>query len=81
MSATVYALTAEVREAALDVKAVQRRIGAAGPRAYEWRPAEASARARMVALSRERGRDRAADLPGSRVAPDLDSPSGPAAHD
>jgi len=33
MSATVYALTAEVREAALDVKAVQRRIGAAGPRA------------------------------------------------
>ncbi len=52
MSATVYALTAEVREAALDVKAVRRRMRGAGDRAYEWYPAEASARARMVALSR-----------------------------
>jgi hypothetical protein len=55
MSATVYALTAEVREAALDVKAVQRRIRDAGSRVHEWYPAEARARARMVAISREQG--------------------------
>jgi hypothetical protein len=53
MTAKLYSLTREVREAALDVKAIQRRIQAAGDRAYEWYPAQASARERMIALSLE----------------------------
>ena len=51
MTAKIYLLSREVREAALDVKAVERRIREAGDRAYEWYPAHATARARMLALS------------------------------
>ena len=58
MNAKIFALSPEVREAALDVKAVRRRIKASGDRGYEWLPAEASARQRMVALSLEQGRNR-----------------------
>ena len=57
MDAKIFALSREVREAALDAKAVQRRIQAAGHRAYEWYPAHANARARMIALSLEHGED------------------------
>jgi len=57
MNAKILALSREVREAALDAKAVQRRIHAAGHGAYEWYPAHANARARMVALSLEHGKD------------------------
>jgi hypothetical protein len=57
MNAKIFSLSREVREAALDAKAVKRRIEAAGYRAYEWFPAHANARARMVALSLEHGRD------------------------
>jgi len=39
MNAKIFALSREVREAALDAKAVHRRIQEAGHRAYEWRPA------------------------------------------
>jgi hypothetical protein len=59
LTATIYSLTREVREAALDVKAVQRRIQEAGERAYQWYPARASARARMIALSLDRDADHA----------------------
>jgi hypothetical protein len=55
MNAKIFALSREVREAALDAKAVQRRIQEAGHRAYEWYPARANARARMVALSLKQG--------------------------
>ncbi len=44
-------------KAALDAKAVQRRIQAAGHRAYEWIRAHANARARMIALSLEHAED------------------------
>ena len=56
MNAKILALSREVREAALDAKAVQRRIRAAGHTAYEWYPAHANARARMIALSLEHGK-------------------------
>jgi hypothetical protein len=46
-------LARDVREAALDVKALRRKIKEAGERAWEWFPAEANARERMVRLSRE----------------------------
>jgi hypothetical protein len=75
MSATVYALTAEVREAALDVKAVQRRIRDAGSRVHEWRPAEARARARMVAISREQGRDQTNPAHVSGLRPEQSAPA------
>jgi hypothetical protein len=55
MNAKIFALSREVREAALDAKAVQRRIQESGHRAHEWLPAHANARARMVALSLEHG--------------------------
>jgi hypothetical protein len=58
MTAKIYSLSREVREAALDLKAVQKRIGDAGHRAYEWYPAQASARAKMAALSLAQGADR-----------------------
>jgi hypothetical protein len=58
MNAKIFALSPEVREAALDVKAVRRRIKASGDRGYEWLPAEASALRRMVTLSLEHGRNR-----------------------
>jgi hypothetical protein len=52
MSAVILSLGPDVREAALDVKALRRKIKEAGDRAYEWFPAEANARERMVSLSR-----------------------------
>ena len=55
MDAKILSLSPEVREAALDARAVQRRILEAGRRAYEWAPAHASAKARMVALSLQQG--------------------------
>jgi hypothetical protein len=58
MNAKIFALSPEVREAALDVKAVRRRIKASGDRGFEWLPAEASALWRMVTLSLEQGRNR-----------------------
>jgi hypothetical protein len=58
MNAKIFGLSPEVREAALDVKAVRRRIKASGDRGYEWLPAEASALRRMVTLSLEQGRNR-----------------------
>jgi hypothetical protein len=58
MNAKIFALSPEVREAALDVEAVRRRIKASGDRGYEWLPAEASALRRMVTLSLEQGRNR-----------------------
>jgi hypothetical protein len=58
MNAKIFALSPEVREASLDVKAVRRRIKASGDRGYEWLPAEASALRRMVTLSLEQGRNR-----------------------
>ena len=47
-----------VREAALDLKAIQRRIRDAGHLAYEWYPAQASARTKMATLSLAHGADR-----------------------
>jgi hypothetical protein len=58
MTAKIFALNPEVREAALDVRAVRRKIKESGARSYEWRPAEANARARMVSLSLEHGGNR-----------------------
>jgi hypothetical protein len=49
----ILALSPDVREAALDLKALRRKIKHAGRWAYEWFPAEANARARMVGLSRD----------------------------
>ena len=57
MTATIFSLSREVREAALDVKAIRRKIKDARDRGYEWAPAEANARRRMIALSRERAED------------------------
>ena len=48
----ILSLSPEVREAALDLKALRRKIKEAGERAYEWFPAEANARQRMLCLSR-----------------------------
>ena len=58
MNAKIFALSPEVREAALDIKALRRKIKASGDRGYEWLPAEASARQRMVSPSLEQGRNR-----------------------
>ena len=58
MTAKIYSLSREVREAALDLKAIQRRIRDAGHRAYEWYPAQASAQAKMITLSLAQGADR-----------------------
>jgi hypothetical protein len=49
----ILSLSPEVREAALDLKALRRKIKEAGERAYEWFPAAANARERMISLSRE----------------------------
>ncbi len=67
MTATIFSLSREVREAALDVRAIRMKIKEARDRGYEWRPAEANARRRLAALSRERGEDRE----GSTSAPPL----------
>jgi len=50
-------LSPEVREAALDLKALRRKIKEAGERAWEWMPAEANARQRMLCLSFEQAVD------------------------
>jgi hypothetical protein len=51
MNVMILSLSPEVREAALDLKALRRKIKEAGQRAYEWFPAEANARQRMLCLS------------------------------
>ena len=53
MNTMIFSLSPEVREAALDLKALRKKIKAAGERAYEWFPAEANARRRMLSLSLE----------------------------
>jgi hypothetical protein len=58
MTAKIYSLSREVREAALDLKTIQRRIRDADHRAHEWYPAQASARAKMATLSLAQGADR-----------------------
>jgi len=57
MNALILSLSPEVREAALDLKALRRKAKEAGARAYEWMPAEANARQRMLCLSVEHGGD------------------------
>jgi hypothetical protein len=53
----ILSLSPEVREAALDLKALRRKIKEAGKQAYEWFPAEANARQRMLCLSLEQEGD------------------------
>jgi hypothetical protein len=60
MNAMILHLTPEVRQAALDLKALRRKIKEAGERAYEWMPAEANARERMLCLSFEQAGDQEA---------------------
>jgi hypothetical protein len=60
MNAMILSLTPQVREAALDLKSLRRKIKQAGERAWEWFPAEANARERMVCLSREQPIDQKA---------------------
>jgi hypothetical protein len=67
MNAMILSLSPEVREAALDLKALRRKIKEAGERAYEWFPAEANARRRMLCLSLEQPVDQ--DMLSSRQAP------------
>jgi hypothetical protein len=50
----ILSLSPEVREAALDLKSLRRKIKEAGERAYEWFPAAANARERMISLSEQR---------------------------
>ena len=57
MNAMILTLSPEVREAALDLKALRRKIKEAGERAWEWFPAEANARQRMLCLSLEQAGD------------------------
>ena len=57
MNAMILSLSPEVREAALDLKSLRRKIKEAGQRAYEWLPAEANARQRMLCLSLEQPGD------------------------
>ena len=57
MNAVILSLSPEVREAALDLKALRRKIKEAGQQAYEWFPAEANARQRMLCLSLEQAVD------------------------
>ena len=61
-------LEREVREAALDVEAIRTKIKEARDRGYEWRPAEASARERLAALSRAGGEHQLA-LPSASPPP------------
>ena len=68
MNAMILSLSPEVREAALDLKALRRKIKEAGERAYEWFPAEANARQRMLCLSREQAVDEKA-LSSSQTPP------------
>jgi len=57
MKAKIFSLSPEVREAALDVKAIRRKIKESRDRWYEWLPAEANARQRMVSMSLQHGGD------------------------
>lgn len=50
--ANILSLTHEVREAALDLKALRRKVKESGDRAWEWAPAEANARKKMLELAR-----------------------------
>ena len=60
MNAMILSLSPEVREAALYLKALRRKIKEAGQRAYECMPAEANARQRMLCLSLEQAVDQEA---------------------
>ena len=60
MKTIILSLSPEIREAALDLKALRRKIKEAGERAYEWFPAEANARERMLCLSLEQAVDQEA---------------------
>jgi hypothetical protein len=53
MNAMILSLSPEVREAALELKVLRRKIKEAGEMAYEWFPAEANARRLMLCLSLE----------------------------
>jgi hypothetical protein len=57
MNAKIYCLSWEVREAALDLKAIRTKIKESSNHGYEWVAAEATARRRMVALSLAQGED------------------------
>jgi hypothetical protein len=57
MNAKIYCLSLEVREAALDLKAIRAKIKESGDHGYEWLPAEAHARQRMASLSLAQGED------------------------
>jgi hypothetical protein len=72
MSATIFYLRPEVREAALDLKSLRKKIKEAGDRGYQWFPAEANARQRMLHLSEWRATERRA--PAGRAPPP--SPDG-----
>jgi hypothetical protein len=69
MDATIFCLSLEVREAALDVKALRRKVEQSGTRGYEWIPAEANARQRMISLSLEQGEDRRRTTGAPRAVP------------
>jgi hypothetical protein len=56
MDATIFCLSFEVREAALDLKALRRKVAQSGDQGYKWMPAEANARQRMLRLSLEQGK-------------------------
>jgi hypothetical protein len=58
MSATIFYLRPEVREAALDLKSLRMKIKEAGDRGYQWFPAEANAKQRLLHLSLEWSGDR-----------------------
>jgi hypothetical protein len=53
MSATLLHLTPALREAKLDVKAIERKAAEARGQAYEWMPAIANARQRLADLARK----------------------------
>jgi len=66
MSATIFTLTPAVREAALDLRSLRRKTRETGERSFEWYPAEANARKRVIDLSRECGGDKE-KLPGPQT--------------
>jgi hypothetical protein len=61
-------LTPEVREAALDLKALRKKVRDAASQAYRWIPAEANARQRLVSLSSEPARDSIVSAPRAKVS-------------
>jgi hypothetical protein len=84
MNAMILSLSPEVREAALDLKSLRKKIKEAEERAYEWFPAEANARRRMLCLSREQpvdegalsGRQRPPPKPGEGFLKLAENPQG-----